>query len=637
MKIERIGIGKAFTGAMLVSVALIATYLLVGYAGHRSDVDALGTFRTENLTVDDVIRQRGSVYSTIVVDLAQAPYSVMVNDSSAAVANTAGVNLAINTFKGTYARLVLPPGLIYFGQDGVNNWSIHFDATVTKETLVGAGEFATTLAQFGAGDGGEWDLIVVNGQNIELAEFGVYQDTITTPDPIQENHLIAIYDGAVDVYGHDISFGKSIGDELRFFSNAGTINNIHFANVLLHGHGTVTSVPPNGRIGSRSGLAIQRGCNVCEFDHFYIDGVQNGPIDEEPSGTANSYINIHDGFIDDTQSVATAGIALAGVSGGAVDQHQRVTNVTLIGGQIDILQTNDLILDNVKVITTAPLASSPTEPLVLVRQGNQDIVFNNLYISRTGTSGNGNLIDIENTAGGTTISDGTFIEGVHGWPIAVDANDNLKIQDCHISYTGTAASSFDGILIDAIDGNTNNPKVDNITVTSTGTLHAGVYLQVRTPRTMNNLSITNLTSPNSTTCIQTSLGVGGTLDPTPIYGGIECGTTTVWFAGDAGDNPVTTLYPILGATTPTATPALSACGGAGVAITGINEWGYVTEGAGATGCTITFDKPFTNRPSCDVTSEAGLVFTYTVTNAALTIVNVGALAGTVIDYHCRRV
>lgn len=82
-------------------------------------------------------------------------------------------------------------------------------------------------------------------------------------------------------------------------------------------------------------------------------------------------------------------------------------------------------------------------------------------------------------------------------------------------------------------------------------------------------------------------------------------------------------------------PALTSCG-TSPAITSDSSdaQGVVTEGTVATGCTITFATAYASTPVCPVTSEAGLVFSYTVSTAAITITNVGALSGTKLHYLC---
>lgn len=513
----------------------------------KHDVWPAGPFHIQDLIVDNSITQRGSIYSTVVVDLAQSPYSVVPNSTGAAVANMTGIKLAIATWTGLHARLVLPPGVIYVGQDGVNKWSIQFPTTSTDLELTGYGMFGSILAQYGPGTGGEWDLFNVQGTRIELDEFGMYQDTITTPDPGQQNHMMAVYDGAVDIYGHNLYFGKSIGDQLRWFSNAGTIKNIHFTELLFKGAGTVTSAPPNGRTGSRSGIAVQRGCDKCELDHFYMDGQENSQIDEEPSGGASTFIHIHDGITNNLLSNTSVSDSFGGESGGAIDTHQRVENLLVLGGRVTIGQTTDLQIDGLSIFSSAAYPADPTEASLVIRQINSDIQLRHIKIERTGTSGNGIAFDMENLGGSRSTIDGLDVyQTTSAVPVMLDAVANMKLTNVKVRYEGASPGSFDAIEWFAVDGSCDNPQVDNVQVTSTGTMRSALYIAVRTPRTMNNIEIHHVQSTNVTTCVQTSLGAGGTLDPTPIYEGIACGTNAVWFAGNAGDNPVTTLFPIVG-------------------------------------------------------------------------------------------
>ena len=83
-------------------------------------------------------------------------------------------------------------------------------------------------------------------------------------------------------------------------------------------------------------------------------------------------------------------------------------------------------------------------------------------------------------------------------------------------------------------------------------------------------------------------------------------------------------------------PAASGCG-SGPIIAGTDVTGVVTEGAGASGCTISFARPYSytgNTVHCTITSEAGVPFRYVVSGTGITITNLGALAGTSLDYTC---
>ena len=83
-----------------------------------------------------------------------------------------------------------------------------------------------------------------------------------------------------------------------------------------------------------------------------------------------------------------------------------------------------------------------------------------------------------------------------------------------------------------------------------------------------------------------------------------------------------------------AAPAPTACGTSpAVAASSSTFGGSVTEGTAATGCVVTFA---TSPSRCVLSSESGLVFTYSLSGAVLTIVNVGALSSTNIDWVCTK-
>jgi hypothetical protein len=127
------------------------------------------------------------------------------------------------------------------------------------------------------------------------------------------------------------------------------------------------------------------------------------------------------------------------------------------------------------------------------------------------------------------------------------------------------------------------------------------------------------------------------------------GNPNTFVTGTQGDTLVDTITPALwqstggtawvevGANFGLATlPALTSCGSSPT-IDGTNIEGTITEGSVATGCTLSFGAPTpwnVRTPHCTITSQAGLVFSYTESTSALTITNVGALSSTHLDYHC---
>lgn len=76
--------------------------------------------------------------------------------------------------------------------------------------------------------------------------------------------------------------------------------------------------------------------------------------------------------------------------------------------------------------------------------------------------------------------------------------------------------------------------------------------------------------------------------------------------------------------------------GTGPTLTGSDVAFTVTAGAGATGCTITFARPYTKVPSCVVTQQTGSVanaFSYTVSATAVTVTKTG-LGGELLNGIC---
>jgi hypothetical protein len=83
------------------------------------------------------------------------------------------------------------------------------------------------------------------------------------------------------------------------------------------------------------------------------------------------------------------------------------------------------------------------------------------------------------------------------------------------------------------------------------------------------------------------------------------------------------------------TSNLSSCGSTGLAVatSSTDHVGYVTAGAGATTCTLTFANAWSSTPSCTVSSRTGLPLTYTPATNTLIVSN-AALGGTAFDYRC---
>jgi hypothetical protein len=317
-----------------------------------------------------------------------------------------------------------------------------------------------------------------------------------------------------DIIGHHLFFGQAVGDGLRILGDAAPVKNVRFTDFVMRMSGI--------GLGARSGVALQRGWNVVELGNFYIDGVKNSPIDMEPTGLVPqpmAHLKIHDGLIDQSLGHSHVAFSIGGVSHHARAQHIRVSDITVLEGRVVVLSTDDLHIKNMTVTATAQFA----EPLLLVRQVNNDLRLEQLYLERRAGSRNGNVLDIENAGDSTTIDGGIFLEGTDGRPMSFDGTRNLRIRGSRIRYDGTSPASRDGINVVGSVGDADNLQIDNVQVSSsTGKLRSAVSLAPRAGRSMTNLRITNLHCAGSAANgVYFSYHPLAKADPSPLISGID--------------------------------------------------------------------------------------------------------------------
>lgn len=490
------------------------------------------------------------------VDLTLPPYSVVANDTSAAATNVTAINQAITDYSGTKARLVLPRGVVYVDQagGGTSNWCIKFGPGVTDLELVGHGAYATRVSQFGAGDGGASSLIVFDQcSRCTVHDLGVDQTQITTPDPIQDNHLILVTNtGAgttTDISGWNLYFGKSLGDQLRFLGDTAIIENIHFHHFVMHGAGVVTSTPANGRTGSRSGVAFQRNFSKVTLDHFYIDGAQNSPFDMEitGTGTSNEHLSIADFIIDNTLSNTSAAMSLGGVSAGDRVSYLTVRHGLVIGGAVNTLSTNFLTVSDLVITASTAFAADPTNPLLTIRQINNDLEMSNVTIVRDGTCGNGNCFDLEGqTSNRQRYQNITCVQGVPGNPFIFEGGSNVTIHGVSVRYDAASPSAYNAVLVQAVNYAVTGLRVRDVSAyCSTGKLAAAVRIDTRTS-TSSQISIVGVESSGYASTGVYISRTAGTIETSPEIREVSNVGDAMWAQADETDNAVTTLYPLIG-------------------------------------------------------------------------------------------
>ncbi len=501
------------------------------------------------------------------VDLREEPFNVVANHSSPTVAaqNTAGINLAIATYSGTGANLVLPDGDVFVEEQAPGGaetggaeirWCVKFGTGVSRLTLSGRSS-RRPCVQRCVGDGGELNLLNIDGAAyIELANLGFRQDMITKPDPAQQNHLVAVYNNTTGgttehIRGHNLFFGKCIGDAIRILAAdpSDHVSDARFTNFLMVLNGVVTSNPPNGRTGARSGIAIQRGGVDCEFGNFSIVGAQNSAIDEEPSGGSSVRTHFHDFQIDNTLGNTGIPVSLGGSGGGDIAFDGRVHDGHITGGSLTMLgPTSGYQLDRLTIETVTPVANATS--LLLIRSGSgghADLELNDITIKRAGTSTAGNCLDVINTGNRTTIRNLHVVQGVAGSPVVIDGATHLHLDGYRLHYRAPAPQSRHGALIQAINSDADDIRISDVDiVSSTGRLQAAVHLDQRIPRWPGSRSPTSdRRAPRATGSTCRSTRGEATPDRTPEISGIANGSDPVWTQKDQNDNPTSTVFPII--------------------------------------------------------------------------------------------
>lgn len=180
---------------------------------------------------------------------------------------------------------------------------------------------------------------------------------------------------------------------------------------------------------------------------------------------------------------------------------------------------------------------------------------------------------------------------------------------------------------------------DRMVITTAGNVGIGTTSPARPLDVWGNISSSNLTSNTTIQMGTVSTGSGAAfiqgsnnannavknLVLQPNGSNVGIGTST----------PGTALT-VNGTITSTSTPpTLSSCG-TSPKVTGNNNWGEVTTGATATGCTVTFATAFPTFASCVVTNQSmSLVnaMTYTDSRTGFTVTQTG-LGGSIINYRC---
>jgi hypothetical protein len=344
------------------------------------------------------------------VDLTQPPYSVVPDDPSKAVQNSAGINAAIAEHNGTGAVLTLPPGDIFCDRAS-SFWSIRFPPGLSRVCLRGAGMFATTLVQHGTGvRDGEWDLIVFDScHDIQVTQLGLRQGTIDHPGG-QDDHnslinIVAVTQSCRNLVFDQLYFGACIGDAFRVLGDGVGCycENVRLTNFVMDTGGHPYGAGGLG-LGSHSGVSLRCGIRKIEVGHGFVRGARSVPFEVEPGGHGLlEDLLIHHLVVDNAGGQGATALNLTGSLTSPIDR-LIVSDVIALDGNITGALTRDATLSNVTVRTSrdAP-AELEGKALFDWSQAHDGSTISSLNLNRGTGSPPGPLVSIipAGRAGGT--------------------------------------------------------------------------------------------------------------------------------------------------------------------------------------------------------------------------------------------
>jgi len=302
------------------------------------------------------------------------------------------------------------------------------------------------------------------------------------------------------------------------------------------------------RFAARTGISFQRGYSNFRVTNVDIAGAQNSGIDMESTGSGTLEYAVFDRVrIDNTLGNTAVAMTFSGVGNGDRTQFPRMTNVTIIEGGVLVASTDNAVIENLTVIMNGVRPNDPTQPLLQVRQVNNNLRIVNPQLFRGAGATAGLLIDCDNTGDRTTIDGGYYHQATDAGVIDIARTSYLRIINRpQIKFDGATPAARRAINVLAQVGSCLSPQIEGVhLISTTGKMHSCISLQSRTGRTMDNVRVQDIHSAGSATTGVYFSFTAGTMDLTPQITGINNGTDVAWAQKDASDAAVTTMFPII--------------------------------------------------------------------------------------------
>jgi len=493
--------------------------------------------------------------------IALAGYGVVAGDPARATANRLAIQRAIDQHAGGNVHLVLPPGEIFLDR-GPRYTSLRFAGPRTTDLVLrGDPDRPSSLVLQGDATGGLWlGIEIVDGaRRITLRDFRIYQGEIANPSPTQQDHLIQVNAQRAitgDVEIDNIHFGPCIGDALRIAGSAP----YYVERVRAHDFTMQVDGQPQAPAGgARSGVSLQRGFSDIEISDFYIGGVKNSPIDMEPTTAAvMDRLRIHDGVVDNRLGLTAHAISIGGYEDGA----RRVTpltnsslrNVSVLEGQVNIINTESLALERVTIAATGrgPMAGFG-DPLLYVYHHNQGLTLTGVDIIRDAGAAPGPLALVLHGVGtyttGMRITGGMWISRVDPgartpFLAAFESVQRLAISGLRLEVAGAADGRY-GIKLRSSARDIAGVELRDVQIGSEGGELAGaVWAAATNEHAIDELALVNVAVRGARYGVLFDGTPGGRIQPTPLLEGVACARCErAWASVNAAAHRV---FPLLG-------------------------------------------------------------------------------------------
>lgn len=490
------------------------------------------------------------------VDLHLAPYSVVADDATEAVAtaNTAAVKQALTDYAAIPAEFRFPPGRIYFDKDteASNRASIALNGLIhtAPKTFRGSGRDVTTLQFQGAGNGGDWcGVKAFNGfRGFTICDMSLRFGIVTNPDPGGQMHLLqavnttAAMQSTRDFVAYNLGFGQCIGAGFRVLGENGA--NFLVENVYIH-HCVFRSEGIGA--GARSCLEVQRGFSNVEVSHCYMRGAKNTVIDcEETTVATEEGLSIHHNWLDHSLGRTKTAVSLGGSGAASLATRCRFTDNYVTGGSVACLSGDkwEISRNFIRVNGTNAGGSDWLEtPVLQLFQTNSDLIIADNVIERSGVN-TGNVVYFE--AGPTTpqshivFKNNELIQAVAGNILQIESCDHLIIDGNTLRNTSASAGAFLAINVRALTRSCPGLNVVNNVVNSTVRMLAFLGVSAggtdQGAMTVSDVSIVNNNAGNACTRgvhFDVSTADGSTVDDYPILQGNNFrGATNPWVASN---------------------------------------------------------------------------------------------------------